>query len=146
MAVQVSAEMPIRRARRTVADFMLDPRNDLAWIGGIKRVDAPPDGMLHVGTRVTRSAEFLGRRFTYVNEITSIVDGAELAMRSVAGPFPMEVRYTVEEDGDGCIARVDVSGSTDGFYQLAAPLLNRAVKRSIQGDLRRLKRILEQDS
>jgi hypothetical protein len=64
-------------------------------------------------------------------------------MREVKGPFPMRVTYAIEEAGDGPLIRIRVQGESGGFYGLAGPLISRAVKRNITGDLAALKRLLE---
>jgi hypothetical protein len=55
----------------------------------------------------------------------------------------MRVAYAFEEAGDGTLVRIRVQGESGGFYSLAAPLMSRAVKRNITGDLAALKRLLE---
>jgi hypothetical protein len=61
-----------------------------------------------------------------------------LDMISVAGPMPMHVTYTFEPDAGGTLARIRVRGGEGGFYRLAAPLLARQVRSSINKDLRDL--------
>ncbi len=88
-------------------------------------------------------ASFLGRRIEYVLEVVEYDPKALLAMRSVKGPFPMEVTYEFEEVADGTQARIRVQGETSGFYKLAGPLMSRKVKRNITNDLETLKDLLE---
>ena len=68
---------------------------------------------------------------------------ALLVMRSIKGPIPMTITYGFEDSGGDTLARIRVEGEGGGFYKLAAPLLSRAVKRSITRDLRNLKRLME---
>jgi hypothetical protein len=88
-------------------------------------------------------ASFLGRRIGYVNEITEL-SGTRLAMRSVRSPFPMRVTYGY---GDATATTTEVSVRVEGdasrLYRLADPLLAVLVRRSVQRDLRTLKRLLE---
>ena len=91
-------------------------------------------------------ATFLGRRIEYVNEITELTDD-HLTMRSVHSPFTMRVTYGfVPADHEHTQVSVRVEGDASGLYNLASPLLNAAVHRSIAGVLRRLKRLLEGSS
>jgi hypothetical protein len=64
-------------------------------------------------------------------------------MRSVKAPFPMRVVYEFEDANGGTRMRIRVSGDASGFYRLGGPLLAPAVRRSIAGDLRRLRSLLE---
>jgi uncharacterized membrane protein len=145
MSIDVSVETAIRRPREEVARYIFDPANDPVWIGGISEARVVTDGPIGAGSRVARVASFLGKRIEYVNEIDDLEPGRRLAMHSVVSPFPMRVAYEVDDaDGGVSVARVRVEGSATWFYSLAGPLLARKVRSSVEGDLRRLKQILEQ--
>jgi hypothetical protein len=66
-------------------------------------------------------------------------------MRSVQGPFPMVVTYEFEDDEAGTLMRIRAQGDATGFYRVAGPLLARAVRKGIAGDLKRLKHLLESE-
>jgi carbon monoxide dehydrogenase subunit G len=143
MAVDVTATGTIQRPRDQVAGYLRDPANDTEWIGGIRSARLLTPGPVAVGSQVERVATFLGRRVQYVNEITELTTD-RLAMRSVRSPFPMRITYGHRDAGDGTTeVSVRVEGDAGRFYALAAPLLGPAVRRSINRDLRNLKRVLE---
>jgi uncharacterized membrane protein len=143
VAIDTSAVIDIARPRELVAAYLRDPGNDPRWIGGLRSarlVTKPPVG---VGSRVERVASFLGRRIEYVNEITELT-GTRLAMRSVRSPLPMRVTYGFDDTGnDATQVSVRVEGDASRLYRLADPLLALMVRRSVQRDLRTLKRLLE---
>jgi Polyketide cyclase / dehydrase and lipid transport len=142
VAIDTTAVTRVGRPRQEVAAYLTDPANDPGWIGGLRSarlVTPPPVG---VGSQVERVARFLGRRVEYVNEITEL-SGTRLAMRSVRSPFPMRVTYGFEDAGGGTEVSVRVQGDASRMYRLADPLLARLVRRSVQRDLRNLKRVLE---
>jgi uncharacterized membrane protein len=143
VAIDTTAVTTVGRPRQEVAAYLTDPANDPGWIGGLRSarlVTPPPVG---VGSQVERVARFLGRRVEYVNEITEL-SGTRLAMRSVRSPFPMRVTYGFEDAGGaGTEVSVRVQGDAGRMYRLADPLLARLVRRSVQRDLRNLKRVLE---
>ena len=143
MSVDVTVEREIARERPAVAGFVMDPANDTRWIKALDSVRTLGDGPVGPGTRVERIASFLGRRIEYVNEIVELVPGERLVMRSVKAPFPMEVRYELDEAGDGTRMRIRVTGDASGFYRVAGPLLGAAVRRGIERDLDELKKVLE---
>ena len=143
MRLDVTAAVRVARPPAEVAAYMTDPANDPEWIGGVREArleGAPPIG---VGSRVARVASFLGRRVEYVNEVAAL-DAAHLDMRSVSGPFPMQITYGFRADGDGAGTVVSnrVRGAARGFA-FAGPLLPRLVRRSVQKDLERLRDVLE---
>ena len=146
MATDVTAEILVDRPRSAVAGYMLDWRNDRAWIRSITDVTLVTDGTFGVGSRVARVAKFLGRRIEYVNEVTRLEPGTLLEMRSVKSPFPMVVTYEFDEEGDGTTrTSVRVQGDPSALYRLAGPLMSRKVRKSVAADLETLKRILQEE-
>jgi uncharacterized membrane protein len=135
----VTAEIHVDRPRDEVARFAMDWRNDTEWIGALNEVALVREEPL----QVRRVAGFLGKRIEYVNEVVELEPGRRLAMRSVKAPFPMTVVYEFEDEGEGTLMRIRTGGDATGFYRVAGPLLARAVKRGVEGDLARLKRNLE---
>ena len=94
MPVDVLTETLIARPPAEVAAYAGDPDHAPAWYVNIKAVEwetAPP---LAVGSRLAFVARFLGRRLAYTYEITELVPGERLVMRTAEGPFPMETTYT----------------------------------------------------
>src|SRR6266851_2520810 len=143
MPVDTTATVRINKPATDVAAYLREPDNDPRWIGGIQSARLLAPRPVNVGSQVERVATFLGRRIEYVNEITELTDD-HLTMRSVRSPFPMRVTYGFVPSADEHTqVSVRVEGDPSGLYNLASPLLNAAVHRSIVGDLRRLKRLLE---
>jgi uncharacterized membrane protein len=121
MAVDVRAEIVINRPRDEVASYAMNPDNDPVWITGISEATMLTERPLAEGTRVQRLARFLGRRIEYVLEVVEHEPVALLAMRSVKGPFPMEVTYEFQEVAEGTLVRIRLQGDAGGFYRLAGP-------------------------
>ncbi len=140
----VQVETIIRRPPEEVAGYAMNPENDRSWIGALTEVNVLTQGPVGKGTRVERVAQFLGKRIEYVNEIVEYAPPTRLRMQSVKAPFPMTVDYEFAETDNGTLVRIRAGGSASGFYRLAGPLLDRAVRKGVAGDLRRLKTILEQ--
>jgi len=139
----VEVETTIRRPRDEVAAYAMNPDNDRAWIGALTEVKVLTDGPIGEGTRVERVARFLGKRIAYVNEIVEYAPPERLRMQSVKAPFPMTVDYEFVEDDGGTVVRSRAGGDASGFYRLAGPILDRAVRKGVASDLARLKAILE---
>jgi uncharacterized membrane protein len=142
--VDVQTEIEIGRPRREVADYAADLDNTTAWYANIESVEwktAPP---LAVGSQLSFVAAFLGRRLVYTYEVTDLVPGERLVMRTAEGPFPMETTYAWN-DAPGAATRMTLRnrGEPSGFSRVAAPLLARAMKRANEKDLAKIKEILE---
>ncbi len=142
MSTDVKVETVIARPRPDVAAVMFDPRNDAAWTTGVVAARPLVEGRLHVGSRVERTVKFLGRRFSYQYEVVA-AEGDAFVEMTVAQPFPMHVRYELDDVEGGTRATIRATGEARGFFRVAAPLMNRMVRRNIAADLAKLKEIVE---
>ena len=143
MSIDVETRVTIRRPRGEVAAFMFDPANDMLWTKAVVACRQLTEGSLRAGSRVERTVVFLGRRFAYVYEVLE-ADPLRYLELSVAKPFPMRVRYQLDDAEDGnTIATIHTWGDATGFFRIAGPLMAPMVRRNIARDLEVLKRHLE---
>ena len=145
MAVDILCELEIPRPRAEVAAYAADPDNTTSWYANIEAVEWLTARPLTVGTRLAFTATFLGRRLSYTYEIRNLVPGERLVMSTAQGPFPMETTYTWDDAAEGA-TRMTLRnrGEPAGFAKVAAPVMARAMRRAMNGDLRRLSGILQQ--
>lgn len=146
MPVDVVSEIEISRPRAEVAAYAIDPDNATSWYENIKAVEWKSPRPVSVGARIAFVADFLGRRLVYTYEVTELVAGERLVMRTSEGPFPMETTYTWVDAADGA-TRMTLRnrGEPAGFAKVAGPVMARAMQRANRKDLRRLKEILERE-
>jgi hypothetical protein len=143
MPIDVSTWIEVTRPADTVAGLQFDPDHDPRWIGGVDSTERLTHGPLDVGSRVRRLGRFMGRRIEWVMEIVEIVPARRLAMHAVRSPFPMDVTYEIEPSSGGSRVGIRVQGEAYGLFRLFGPLLGPMVRRSVAGDLRRLKALVE---
>lgn len=143
-AVDVQVETVIDRPRTEVAAYAVDPDNATSWYRNIKAVAWKSDPPARVGSRIAFSARFLARELSYTYEVTELVPGERLVMRTSEGPFPMETTYVWEDAaGGGTRMTLRNSGTPTGFSRVAAPFMSRAMRSANRKDLDRLKQLLE---
>ena len=144
MRVDVSTAVTIARPVDVVAGYAADPSHAPEWYVNIESVDWETEAPARLGTRVRFVARFLGRRLTYTYEITELVPGVQLRMRTAEGPFPMETTYTWTAAG-AAATRMTLRnrGEPAGFSKLVAPFVSAAMRRANIKDLDRLRRHLE---
>ena len=147
MAIDVTASLAIDAPPATVAAVQFDPARDPEWIGGVRRVQlvtAPP---LAIGSRVRRIGGFLGRPITWLMDVVGFEPDRLVAMHALESPFPMDVDYRLEplDGGRRTQASIRIRGEGGGMYGLPGPLMAPMVRRSVQGDLKRLKSIVERE-
>ncbi len=144
MAVDVVTAIEIAKPRETVAAYAGDPGNTAAWYENITSAEWRSPAPHGVGSEIAFVARFLGRTLAYTYTIVESVPGERLVMRTSEGPFPMETTYTWESTAaGGTRMTLRNRGEPSGFSRLAAPFLERAMRRASTKDLRALKRVLE---
>ena len=143
MEVDVVTEIEIGRPRAQVAQFAADVDNVPRWHASVESVEwetAPP---LVVGSRVAFVAKALGCRIAYTYEISELVPGERLAMSTDQGPLPIETTYTWSDAGEGSTRMTLRNRGQADRRGLAAPLMERAMRRANAKDLRQLKQLIE---
>jgi len=144
MLVDVVTEIEIERPRDVVASYASDPGNATAWYQNIRAAVPTTPGPVSAGSRVAFTAVFLGRRLTYTYEVSELVPGERLVMRTSEGPFPMETTYAWRDAGPGAtFMTLRNRGEPSGFSGLAAPVMARSMRSANRKDLAKLKAILE---
>lgn len=144
MSVDVQTEIVIERPVELVSAYAVDPTNAPEWYENIESVEWKTPPPAAVGSEVAFGARFLGRRLEYTYEVTELVPGERLVMRTAQGPFPMETTYTWAPLGEAS-TRMTLRnrGGPTGFSKAVAPLMAQAVRRANRKDLARIKDILE---
>ena len=143
MSLDVVATIDIARPPDAVAAYEFEPENDPSWIGGVKTAERLTTGPIGVGSRVRRRGAFLGRPIEWVMDVIAFESGRRLVMDAIRSPFPMDVTYELLPNGRGTTARIRIQGESRGMYGVLGPLTPWMVRRSVQSDLRRLKREIE---
>jgi uncharacterized membrane protein len=142
--VDVTTEIEIARSREEVATYAADPDNAPAWYENIEQVDWRTPRPLAIGSQIAFVAHFMRRRLEYTYEITELVPGERLVMRTAKGAFPMETTYTWASTPAGA-TRMTLRnrGEPSGFAKIGTPMLARAMRKTTTKDLERLKELLE---
>lgn len=143
--IEVTSELPVDRPTGEVFDFIADAENNPTWQDGMKSCRWTSDGPIGVGSTYEQHAAFLGKSIDSTFEVVAFEPGRSITITTLASTFPITVTRSVEPRGeDRCIVRARVQGDPSGVFRLAAPLMKRMVQRSVRGDYRRLKELLEQ--
>jgi hypothetical protein len=146
MGIDVTARTDIAASPEAVAAVQFDPSRDPEWIGGVDRVEIVTDPPIRLGSKVRRIGGFMGRPITWLMDVQSFEPARHVGMHALEAPFPMDVDYILEPDDGGRRTRasIRIRGDAAGTYgAMPGPLMGWMVRRSVQGDLKRLKRIVE---
>jgi Polyketide cyclase / dehydrase and lipid transport len=136
--MDVMATLVFKAPPEAAARIMFDYNRDTEWLGvtRAKLLSAPP---LHVGSRVRREGEFLGRQRVWVSEVMKI-EPMRLVMRIMDGPFMGgEVTYLVGPFQDG--ARVSILHR--GPARVVTPFIGVFVRGAMRRSLGRLRTLVQ---
>lgn len=146
MGIDVTARTEIAATPEVVAAVQFDPSRDPEWIGGVDRVELVTEPPIGRGSRVRRIGGFMGRPITWLMDVQRFEPARLVGMHALESPFPMDVDYVLEplDGGRRTRASIRIRGDAAGMYgAMPGALMGWMVKRSVQGDLKRLKRIVE---
>ena len=142
--MRVEESVEINRPVEEVFSYVSTLENLPEWAGPALEVRKDTPGTPKEGDTFTSVAKFLGRRFETPFQITSIEPNRQFSYHATGGPLP-DQRWTFacEEVSRGTRLTMVVEGEPGGFFRLAEPLIERAVKRQFRADLGTLKDMLE---
>lgn len=138
----VDVAVPAEVAWAVIADFARNPE----WQSGMESCRWLTDPPIAIGSRYEQQARFLGRTISTTFEVVGLdggVDRSSVTIDSIVSTFPLTITRSVRSTPTGCRIDAVVAGRPDGLMGLLGPLLARLVKRSVDGDYRRLRALLE---
>jgi uncharacterized protein YndB with AHSA1/START domain len=142
--VDVRTETIINTSVEKVFAFTADPDNAPKWYVNIRSAEWRSPKPLFIGSHIAFKAQFLGKQLAYVYEITELIPGQKLVMRTADGPFPMETTYLFERASSTATKMILINrGLPAGFSKLFAPFMSMAMRKANNKDLALLKQILE---
>jgi uncharacterized membrane protein len=139
--INIEKSIFINKPVEEVFAYVTDGSKTPSWQEGLEAVENPTTV---VGSQYTEVRKFIGREMRSVLEITAFEPNARWASRVVKGPVPYDVsaKFAPQEGGTGLTLRID--GEPTGFFKMAEGMVKGQLEKSMEEDLGRLKRILEQ--
>jgi uncharacterized membrane protein len=140
---KVEASVVINRPVEEVFAFMSDVKNWLKWQSGMLEAEQSSEGPVGVGSTSRGVNQFLGRRMEWTSEITAYELNKKMEQKIKAGPMLIEQSVKLEPVEGGTKLTLGGEGESGGFFKLAEPLVNRQMEKEMEGNISRLKDILE---
>jgi uncharacterized protein YndB with AHSA1/START domain len=141
LVVRVEHSLVIERPPAEVFSYTTDPGNLPEWQS--TALEARSEGPIQQGARVTEVRKFLGRRMESEVEVTGYELNRRFELEVLSGPVPFTFEQTLEPTDGGTRVKIVLEGEPGGFFKLAEPLVERAVRRQVEADFEQLKDILE---
>jgi uncharacterized membrane protein len=137
--MRVHINRPVEVVFKFLSNFENNPRWQSISVEDRKISKGP------VGLGITYEAitTMLGRRINSEQTIIVYVPNQLVSRKSTSGTFPFEVHLKFEPIEGGTELNAMIDGEPHGFFKLAEPLLERAIKRQFDSDLVNLKDMME---
>lgn len=136
----------ITRPLTDVFQFVTRFENQNRWQAATVRNNQITPGAMRVGVQGRHVGRWLGRSYESIAEVIEFEPQSLWGYRSVSGPYDLAMHYRFEPVEDGTRLSMTAEADAKGFFgigKLTEPLVGILAKRLLQGDLERLKRVLE---
>ena len=140
---KAEASVTIDRPVEDVFAFVSDPENDEQWASGVSDVAKTSEGPPGVGTTYRGVIRFLGQRVEWTSEVTKYQPSEAVAFRVSGGPLQLDETVTFEPVGGGTKVDVVYEGDPGGLFELGSRVVVRMWQSQMEGDLAKLKALLE---
>ncbi len=143
--IEVSSCVDIARPPERVFAVIADMSRNTEWQKGMKDCRWTSEDPIGVGSTYDQTASFLGRRIVTSFEVIEHDAPRRIRIRSTASTFPLDITRTVTATTAGSRVEALVRGDPGRFAMFLRPLVQAMVARSVRGDYRRLKEMLESE-
>ena len=133
----------INRPIEEAFGFLSNLENDVKWRSEWVETRKTSEGPIGVGSTFCLTGEFLGRRIPTNYAVIAYEPNRSAAWKTVSGPLPLTFRRTFEHVEGGTRFAIKYAAELHGFFKLVMPLLAGSVKRQHEGDLRKVKELME---
>jgi hypothetical protein len=142
--MRLRSSLEVSRPAVEVFDVVSDFTRNPEWQRGMKSAAWTTDPPIRIGSSYQQKARFLGRDVLTDFEVTGFEPSHSITIESRQSSFPIRVTRMVESiSTDRCLVIAEISGEPGRFFRVLGPLLRILAERSVRGDYRRLKALLE---
>ena len=133
----------INRPIEEVFAILADLEKDIKWRSEWVETKNMSEGSIGVGATFRLTGEFLGRRMPITYEVVEHEPNQSAAWKTMSGPVPMKFQRTFERVDGSTRFTIKYEAEVSGLFKLAWPLFAGRVKRMHEGDLRKVKELME---
>ncbi len=140
---EIHEQIVIARPAEEVFAYISDYERDPHWWTSVASLTQSTPGPASVGTITRETIRTFGQRIVTTGRIVALDPGRLIGFASIDGPIPVHGHRTVEPTPGGTLFTYYLAAELSGLYRLIGPLMERDLRGQVQGDLRRLKGLLE---
>ena len=133
----------IDRPIKDVFTFVSNPNNMSKWNSAVVSIQQVTPGAVGVGTKFKTIGEAMGRRLEGEMQVKAFEPDTQCGFQLQAGPMQMNLTMSFKTVGTGTKLNLHVQGNPAGVFKLAEGLMTGQVKSLMEGNLTKLKSVLE---
>ena len=133
----------IDRPIKDVFTFVSNPNNMSKWNSAVVSIQQVTSGEVGVGTKFKTVGEAMGRRLEGEMQVQAFEPDTKCGFQLQAGPMQMNLIMSFRTVGTGTKLNLNVQGNPAGVFKLAEGLMTGQVKSLMEGNLTKLKSVLE---
>jgi uncharacterized protein YndB with AHSA1/START domain len=133
----------VQRPIDEVFAYVTDPAKVPEWQASALEARLEGEGPMRAGSQAVETRKFLGRRMESRMEVLEYEPPRRFKIKVSSGPVPFEATTELSEETGGTRVHGVVEGEPGGFFKLAEPIVARALRRELRGNLETLKDVLE---
>jgi hypothetical protein len=141
---QFKTSILIQRPVDVVFAMVANYQNSSRWVSGALEHQQVTPGPIGVGTIIRTRGHFMGRQIETTRTVIAFEPPVRYAFRSAYQQVPFTNTLVLDPVSTGTRLTATVEGEPTGLYQAAMPLILSLIRQQLEGDLRRLKKLLEE--
>ena len=136
----------IDRPMKDVFAFVSNPNNMSKWNSAIVSLEQATPGKMDLGSKFKTVGEMMGRRIEGEMQITIYEPDTKCGFQLQAGPMLVNLTLSFKTVGTGTKINLNAQGNPGGIFKLAEGVMAGQVKSMMEGNLARLKTVLEKEA
>jgi carbon monoxide dehydrogenase subunit G len=142
--MRCESTVTIAKPPAEVFPWLVEPDKVARWMSGLQVYEPLAPGPLHVGSRIRQELSVSGQHLRFELEVSELDVPRRAVLRFEGSGFKAANEYTVGEADGGTRVSWVVSGDTTSFKaKLIAPMVQAKLQEKHDGDLARLRSLLE---
>jgi hypothetical protein len=143
---QFKTSILIQRPVDVVFAMVSNYQNSSQWVSGALEHQQVTPGPIGVGTVIRTRGHFMGQQIETTRTVIAFEPPVRYAFRSAYQQAPFTNTLVLDPVPNGTRLTATVEGEPTGLYKAAMPLILSLIRQQLEGDLRRLKKLLEEQT
>jgi carbon monoxide dehydrogenase subunit G len=144
VALRCESTVTIAKTPAQVFPWLIEDDKVPQWMSGLELYEPVEPGPLRAGSRIRQRLSVSGQQLSFELEVTELAPPQRAVLRFEGSGFKAANEYALAESAGGTRVTWVVAGDTTSFKaKLVAPMVQAKLQEKLDGDLARLRALLE---